>query len=959
MQKCQRRVGKIYKKLNKGFHRYINGTKGVISLFLAILMLPFATIAGSLINAARIDSAVAIFDEALCNASNSTLGTYDSFLRKRFGLLAMSQNTASKGAGYTAQDLISETFEFYMEQNLGALSNTYTSFDVSAAGVYPLADTDVLLSQVMDASKYTVPAKLVIDGLSLDDLLKNLTKSLSLASSIFDTLSSGATMGDNMAQCEEKFKTLTEKVKASETANAEYDAAYNAFVTAVNAYNPLIDEFNQERSKKQTAVDNATTKRDECQATYDEAKAAYDALVAAGEDLKKHKTEVDAYEDAEEALEKANGDLTSANNALTTVINTYTSKLSEKRSAVTTAKSTYVIKIDAFASALKATGEAVIDAQSSVNTAINSGVDFAGKIGNTLYEGQKTSINNQIEDMKNSKKAAEERGDNTAAYLWDDQIKDAQKQQTEIADENKIYSAYTSTYSTAIKSLDSFQKEDYKTLYSQAYGSLIELKGEVESYVVHTDNTTKLADASSYYRIIDTILTTADVAKIEEDLAGEIGKSSFIALINAIVGFIKAIFSLTVWFDPTLNATIDTNKYSSIGGLPSMKDRSEGSPYSLKSEFADIDQQKSDYYKGLLSDYSNNPVVAGNAATMLDLITTIMENIEKIVNLPKWGFGTVFSNLKTIAKAIGNIITTYISFITNLQKIIVNAISQKILLAGYVAYNIPNRTTYTKKALNGATYALPNMHSAQQGYAFYGAETEYIINGSLSEISNQTNMFHIVYLLRGIYNIPVILLNSEVATFAGEAAACSLGIGYFVVYILYIIAEPFVDTLILVNAGSVPVIKRKVYLTPGGIPDLIKCFYKLSLSDDLKNKAYKEVIKVATLEKASDEFAENYEPPKVPEGNKFTQSWDFDYTKTLIIVMTLFTGTDTMVSRLSDIIQMEASYDAVNRIDKYTFNLDQSYTYLRASGTFEANEFIKISNGTGLKSKERVVYRGY
>ena len=47
------------KKLNRFFHRCINGTKGVISLFLAILMVPFVSIAGALINAARVNSAIA------------------------------------------------------------------------------------------------------------------------------------------------------------------------------------------------------------------------------------------------------------------------------------------------------------------------------------------------------------------------------------------------------------------------------------------------------------------------------------------------------------------------------------------------------------------------------------------------------------------------------------------------------------------------------------------------------------------------------------------------------------------------------------------------------------------------------------------------------------------------------------------------------------------------------------
>ena len=48
----------------KRLRKCINGTRGVISLFLAILMLPFLSIAGILIQTARFNSAIAIFDEA-------------------------------------------------------------------------------------------------------------------------------------------------------------------------------------------------------------------------------------------------------------------------------------------------------------------------------------------------------------------------------------------------------------------------------------------------------------------------------------------------------------------------------------------------------------------------------------------------------------------------------------------------------------------------------------------------------------------------------------------------------------------------------------------------------------------------------------------------------------------------------------------------------------------------------
>ena len=988
MKKCQGKLKKFYKKINKSFHRYINGTKGVISLFLAILMVPFATIAGSLVNAARINSAVAVFDEALCNASNSTLGTYDAFLRKRFGLLAISQNNAAYGNGYTVQDLISETFEFYMEQNLGALSNTYTSFDVSATGVYPLADTDVLLSQVLETSKYTVPTKLVIDGLSLDDLLNSITKSLNLASSIFGTFSAGASMADKLSLCGQKIDDLSIQITASETARSEYETAYNDFVSAVDAYNTLIDEINQKIAEKQTAVNDAETKVNQCQTNLDiEAEKIPDILkeienmenekdskgnkVDNTEKIVKykenHKDEMVDYNIALENLNSAKSELSSAQMVLNNVINSYSDSLSEKRNSVTNTKSTYVAKIGDFASKLQATGEAVIAAQSSISSAVNSGISLANNVTSTIHEAQKQGVDNQIKDMEKSRDAAAERGDNTAKYLWQDEIDAAKEKKSEIDDDKKVDKAYFSSTSVAINNMQTFTNEDYQAQYAEAYSRLITLKSNVQSYIVRTDSTTRLSDASSYYETISTILSSGDVDKLKNNLGQEIENNSFIALVRAVVGFVKAIFTLTTWYDTDLSANINTNNYSSIGGLPSMKDRSDGSQYSLKSEYADVDMQKSDYYKNLLGEYSNNPMVTGSATTFEDIMDGITKSINTISTINWEDWTKIFSNLKTIVSEVGNIVTGFVSFISNLVEIVVNAVKQKILLSGYIAYNIPNRTTYTGKALNGASYSLPSKYSEQQGYAFYGAETEYIINGSLSETENQSSLFNTIYLLRFIFDIVSVASNGEVTTLAEEAGAATFGIGTVVVYVMYFIAEPFVDTLILVNSGSIPVIKTKVFLTPSGVPDLISKFYKLSLTEDQKNSAYQQIIKVASIGEASDSFAENYadaissgiKDPDLGSGNKFTETWEFDYTKTLILVMTLFTSTDKMISRLADIVQMEGSYDAVNRIDRYTFNLDQSYTYLRATGKFEANEFIKISNGTGINSKERVVYRGY
>ena len=165
----------MFKNLRKKY-KYINGTKGVIALFLAIIMLPFGMIAGILINASRIDSAVAIFDEALCNASNSTLGTYDSFLRTRFGLLALDQETSSSGKvdQKTTETFIKKTFDYYMEQNLGTLPNTFFDYTSEVSGVYPLADNNVMLAEILNCSRYSVPTKLVEDAIDISDIVKKI-----------------------------------------------------------------------------------------------------------------------------------------------------------------------------------------------------------------------------------------------------------------------------------------------------------------------------------------------------------------------------------------------------------------------------------------------------------------------------------------------------------------------------------------------------------------------------------------------------------------------------------------------------------------------------------------------------------------------------------------------------------------------------------------------------------------
>lgn len=979
MKLCKACAGRI----SKFFHRYVNGTKGVISILLALLMTPFITIAGVLINAARINSAIAVFDEALCNASNSTLGTYDDFLRSRFGLLAMSQTgTTVNGTTYTPEELISETFQFYMQENLKVLSNTYTDAEVDAAGVYPLADTDVLTSQVLEYSKYSVPTKLIIDGLDLNDLIGELTSKLSSVTNILNTITDGINVGTALADAQTKMDALIDAITAANTARDNYENAYENFRTVVTQHNDLIDERNREVKKCEDAVATAQTNLTNAESRFGTAKTNYQWIIDEINRLANEKdsegnpvdnskkiaklesdyeAELKEYREAEQGVKDCQAALNTAQTNLTNTINTYAQRISTKRTEVTQKRDTYAQKIGELAAAINTVKTATTQAQTAIQELSAAGTKFTKGVVTAVTTEANKSVDEDIEEMKKNQSAAKDRGDNTAAYLWGDKIDEAKQDKNDNSNTSTILNASLQTQSDAEKALVDFSNTSLEAAYDVIYNALIKLQGQVKAISIPT-GLDKMGDVTSYKYTYESVMTLESVKKLLSDLADELDPtkegSPFMDTVKAVAGFIKAIFKMPLIFDPTMNGTLDKGKYSVVGGLPSSLSQS-----SLKSGYADVDSAKSNYYKELLGAYSADGMSSGSVDTIESTIDSIIDNLDTLTKNRKWSLGNVFTNLSEMFNAIVSIVSSLITLATKIIQVIATAVFQKALLAGYIAYNVPSRNN--TDMLTGTSASLD---ASGTGYGFKGAELEYILIGGTSEIANQTSVFTIIYGLRILMDIPCVIPNQEVASIASAAGSATFGVGTVIVYVLYFLAEPLVDTMIICNGESVPMFKTKLYLTPSGVVDLIGKFLKLKLSDDQKNTAYAEVVKVMSLGQTDDDFPQNYadavssgisDPSLGTDGGlkaKAMETLEFDYTKTLLLLM-MFWNSDTLTKRLADVIQMEATvkYGGANS----TFRLSKSYTYLRASGRFTSTEFIRISDSEGLNSTERVVYRGY
>lgn len=965
--------------------KFIKGSKGVISLFLAILMVPFVSIAGMLVNAGRVNSAVAIFDEALCNASNSTLGTYDKFLRSRFALMAMSQDTSDGGtrygstsSSYSADDLINDVFKHYMEKNVGTLSNTYVTTEVNGNGLYPLSDSSVLLSSVLQSSKITVPAKLAIDWGSFDDILKKFTESFNVFASIESFASSGFGLTSEIDGLLDSQDNLEKTIEDCNDARTEYEDAYNEFKNAVEEFNKLIDDASdasEEVNKCQENVNQLSYKVSDLEKELQEKKEKIEELNKDTKDA--HKKEIEdlnkEIEELQKDIEDKNKEYSSATDDLKDAQSTldgYKKEFNTRRSEVVNKKSSYYDKIVALRDAVNNTSIKVIafqdKAKSVVNGAeglISDGVSMGVAIAKDNNKKTSDELKKENIEYKKQKENAEKDGNSEAATNYYNMMQENNSTINNISNDNVALGNDDKLQRGAVQSLKDYNSEltafadrnissEYKTIYEDLDALRLKING-----VTVPSNYSKIFLSNAYYTVKNPV-EKADVSTIIENIENEITNSSGWAVAKAVISFLKAMFKISAGFDPELQANIDTSLYSANGGIPSKITRTV---HPINSEFEKDDEEQSNAYKNLLNSFSTDDIYDTGGDTksifeqMQELIEELMNNLDnfKLRKLPK-----IADNILDLFGLISG------SQISNVLKDAAASMGKKMLLVGYISYNTANRTTYTGKALTGASFNLPGT-SEKSGYVFSGAEMEYIYNGSMSEKENQESLFQSLWIERVILDIVPIVMDSTILQLATDLGSVTFGIGFVLVYAIYFFAESFVDTIILANGGEIPMAKSFVYLTPGGFSKLIGSLFSLTLNEAQSKKLYEGAGDcVSKLDskadvKRYDDFKADEKAKSDKTSRKILDLFNWDYTKSSQILLLLFRNTNTLLARLADIIQMEASYKSNSGVATYGFNLDKSYTYLRASGSFNTNMFIKIGKNDSLSSQKRVVYNGY
>ena len=928
-------------------HTVINGTKGVISLFLAILMLPFTIFVGALVNANRVNSAASIFDEALCNAANSTLGTYTPFLKKRFGLLALKYDVKGTLSQNDVQECISGTFSDYMKINCGALSNTFLEPDYQAKGVYPLSDPTVMKGQILQFSKYSVPKQLVEDTIDIDGLIKKF-ESLIPGYAFFDSIKNIAGTADSCLTYADNISILKDCADTQDQNYKNYEKAYTEFASAITSYH------------------NAQK----------------------------------ALEDAKAAAANADEDGVADSSTVT-----------KAETALANAKTTLATKRSAYASAIKALYDSmkkVAEQQATVNsdtTKISQNTADT-LVGLVKSSNEQAKINNDkalaenARALKDLQTAYDKNEIDKATFearksSIEQDNKRIQDDTLRLKAEGQTVSIGSKQWDASYKKLTNAEKVQNTEHYNPLLAKLDALHTTVNAYDCDTAPT---VDKNTYFcDLSEQLLTKTDVEGYEDSIVDTIAKDSIITYFTATINFFKALVSLGFTYNLNLNAKINTSFYhNTYSGLPSQKDRSR---YPLVDSETAADRKTSEHYKDILSGYSTSldyPEPSGT--TIEDVGTKLSELLELFVSSPLTLTGKLISIVTNLVKMF-KIIYKLFDCLVTLVKALINTdigsfIYQKILVTGYLNYVTPCRTTFqsgTKLTQTSSADVLPGDSGvADEGLCFRGAEREYLVFGHTDETQNQRSAFLIIYALRIITNIVPVVTNTDVTSFAHELSLLPyIGLFVAVAYeVCVCFAEAFIDTLLMVWGQEIPLVKTIVYLTPSGLSYLLKDA-KGIVPNDILAEYQKGQKKTAA---GSDPPAQETTEPSVSLDKDEPKKTDTDKNKNneekkpknsgylyvsyedfLFFSMSLI-PTDTLLKRFADIVEMEANWDAHRSLgsgggfrDSDTeplggtalFDLDYAYTYVRASGSFRMSEFIPSPQIPGFTSKKRVIYRGY
>lgn len=841
--------------------RKVNGTKGMLSIFLALVVSPLLMSTFIFIEYARIQSIQELMKEVMGSSLYSTLGHYDDYVEERFDLLSISQ-----------KDDINTTYQGYMKANMNALGKGASIQSMEASGQHSLGSASILKQQIYEASEYTVMAQAMWDGFDLDRIkkkldglpgMKQLNAGAEVANKAVGYANDTKDMINSVKDFQEKAKDFKEKCQ-------NYKTKYQAFQTAMQTVESIRNSGQEEGLPAAEAAADAAARE----------------LATATKELSTSLGNLyDASKDLKEKMEKVKKDLSEVKEATK-------KKKEESKEAATESAASTGTEIATIPAAGNGTGTEVATVPAN---------------GSTEVATTGTAADAEIPDGE----GAETIG--TDAYKW---FEEMHKVTEDFANEqiqkgiDAIVEAEKTSLNNQAAALSSFTASGHSmSELSSAPLGKIEMKGFKEDVAKYVDDLVDVLDKSA----------TADQEGIKEVIA--VGRLA------------QKLMDMKIFYDNSLDSNINPALLAHTSSF-------DTSTLLTASGFAGMLQDAIDFADACYG------------------IPNVFKMITKLASF-----------LINLAKFLAGLVTWMAEHFINLAKFLVNyqEYYHAFLLYGYAAYNLPNRTTY-KKGSTLTGYSFQKVFSLAGGSdkggkggamsdiaslgnnsgsdpMFKGAELEYMLTGANSEYTAQAGAFFDGYMLRLMVDCYAVF-NSDILK-----ALSGLGPVRIVATVIFLLLEPFLDMVILVNGGTQVLFKTTAYLSTKGLPHLAQDMAGiLDLSDDQKSTlgGMFERERGGGSSTGTEVAVYHDDPAKHggQDGSGKTNDknemgyFPLDYTAHGAILMILCTPYDQYTDRMQNLIQLEAKEKHKKDFD---FDINKAYTSVHSDNKYKLNIFMNLS----------------
>ena len=891
------------RKIKQYISPYINcSMNGAISLFMAVLMTPFLTIAMVLVDTGRYNSAVSILDEAMGVSSTSTLAEMDSYLHKRWGVLGVDQEHS-----------VEDTYTKYLTTNAEILGESLQLDEITAEGMYSLAENEVLYNQILEYCKLNAPTELALNFGNISEIL-SLFDNLKMIDSVMDICTAGIGTLDASIALVKSADELKEIAAEMEKKIQDYHDDYEEFESAVSS---LVDALNEPEPEKSDYTDG--------DGNLDSA----------------------AYEKAKEEWKKAIEDARSSANSAR---DTYAETIGELQDSMTL----YKEKMAVCNGALQDIGTKAAETAVSI-------ADYQKKSSET--EDNLKALQKDIDKWEKGS----EFDPTEDTYL---NMKDWEQALSRELAENDTQYQMLKAQKAGLDAVQNGYKEHFEKYNDAVFGeciqSLFGLKTIVETF--EADAYTKESSgisADTYHNVTISVYVSAeDVDAYMEAQKEELMGGSLKDLLDGLITFYNSIFKTSLFYEPEFSAVIDMDYYDQyLGGLEG-NDSYEGSALAVVQgigvTIAKVEEFRMHFMTlRLVTAFEDFKQLLQSVARLFDdivkFVTNIMRNLEELLSsYDKMYYSTYAAfNLpcRTDKKASGLSFSGMTGYSLKKDSLPDQGITSNPTIFDDLEAAITALSAYSNGTGDDLTFS--------------GAELEYILYGSECEIANQMYTFFSLYLIRLLLDIGPITTNAEVQSLAAAST-----LAYPIVMFLVILAEPLADTVVLANGGEIGLIKTNVFLTPSGLPDLLGKIVTIARFDQESKDKIKDAVVGAYSATGEDydyqkllkdnELAANSSNPKPGQSKYVKKLLNFNYREYCFFMLLLTVSKEQQFTRLKNLIQMETlyHYKAVEK-KSYVFDLRKSYTYLDMKATVQVKQMMPSLIDTSLFTATRQQYRGY